>query len=80
MVQKIYSKHDFWEKNFKMCLSCKETKIISKEIALERDPDGRSRGMTEFTCKVRQTQGQTHKTPTAVQTQKYLHALDFVYT
>jgi hypothetical protein len=58
----MYSKHDFWESNFKMCLVCKEINMATKDIVLVRDPDGRSRGMTEFTCKV---QRDTTVTPRA---------------
>ena len=30
---KIYNKHDFWEGNFKTCLACKESNMMTKDLA-----------------------------------------------
>jgi hypothetical protein len=88
MDQKIYSKHDFWEKNFKVCMACNETKMTSKDVTLERDPDGRSRGITEFTCKVLhdtklhtgRLEGRPIKSQPRCRRKKNLHALHHLYT
>jgi hypothetical protein len=49
--RKIYNKHDFWEKDFKVCLACKGTDLIIKDLITKRKACGSCEGTTTFTCR-----------------------------
>eukprot|EP00277_Geminigera_cryophila_P029480 CAMPEP_0179487626 /NCGR_PEP_ID=MMETSP0799-20121207/63545_1 /TAXON_ID=46947 /ORGANISM="Geminigera cryophila, Strain CCMP2564" /LENGTH=163 /DNA_ID=CAMNT_0021302803 /DNA_START=97 /DNA_END=589 /DNA_ORIENTATION=+ len=48
--QRIYSKHDFWESNFKICLACNAHDVLVEENCFSDDSTS-SRGAATFTCK-----------------------------